>query len=144
MTLTTGCTARVSSEPPPVAAYSVAPGEDAIVYVDSVPSNIEAYPHYEYDGGYAYYVDGRWYRRGPRGWGYYRQEPPQLLRQRPYVTERRVEVGRAPPPPRERPSERPAPPFSRPAPVVRPPAHETYRPAPPANYRSAPSNEHER
>lgn len=83
----TGCAAGVYSEPGPAGAYPAPVEEDAVVYVDSVPPNIEAYPHYYYGDGYAYYVDGRWYHRGPRGWGYYRQEPAQLARQRPYVVQ---------------------------------------------------------
>jgi hypothetical protein len=78
-----GCAARVYSEP--VGAYPETYGDAAVVSVDTAPVNIEAYPHYYYGGGYAYYVDGRWYRHGSRGWGYYRQEPPELYRQRTYV-----------------------------------------------------------
>ena len=107
MTFGTGCAARVYSGSAPAGAYPAPVEDDAIVYVDTVPPNIEAYPHYAYDGGDAYYVEGRWYRRGPRGWGYYRQEPPQLARQRPFV----VEQARAPGVPQERsdaaPRERP-------------------------------------
>jgi hypothetical protein len=111
MTLATGCAARVYSESEPAGVYAgPAEGDNAVVYVDTVPPNIEAYPHYYYGGGYAYYVDGRWYRRGPRGWGYYRQEPPQLEHQRAYfiqqapapaIRRERSEVERSPVEPRE-------------------------------------------
>ena len=83
MALEIGCGAAVYSEP--VRVYPAPVDRDAVVYVDRAPPNIEMYPHYYYGTGYAYYVDGRWYRQGPGGWGYYRQEPPELARQRPYV-----------------------------------------------------------
>ncbi|MDP8999134.1 MAG: hypothetical protein M3O46_03380, partial [Myxococcota bacterium] len=90
-----GCAARVYSEP--VQAYP-GPAADPLVYVDTVPVNIEAYPRYSYGSGYAYYVDGRWYQRGPRGWAYYREEPRELQRQRVYAA-----PAPAPVYPRERP-----------------------------------------
>jgi hypothetical protein len=83
MTLGAGCGVPVYSESVAVAPAPV--GGDAIVYVDAVPPNIDIYPHYYYNGGYVYYVDGRWYRQGQRGWGYYRQEPPELARQQHYA-----------------------------------------------------------
>ncbi|MDP9036939.1 MAG: hypothetical protein M3O50_19240 [Myxococcota bacterium] len=103
----TGCAARVYSESAPASGYASPVEEDGIVYVSAVPPNIEAYPRYSYGGGDAYYVDGRWYRRGPRGWGYYREEPPQLARQRPNVAVQAppplppvvISRGVAPPPP---------------------------------------------
>jgi hypothetical protein len=106
-----GCAARVYGEP--VQGYPSTYEEDAIVYVDTVPPNIEVYPHYTYGGGEAYYVEGRWYRRGPRGWGYYRREPPELMQQRTYVQQapaaaprerehERTDVRQAPEVPRER------------------------------------------
>ena len=78
-----GCTARVYT--PTVRVSPAVVEEEPIDYVAVVPPNIEAYPRYYYGGGYAYYVDGRWYRHGARGWGYYRREPPPLARQRPYL-----------------------------------------------------------
>jgi len=77
--LAAGCASRVYSEPGQV--YPPA-SDDAVVYVNAVPTNIELYPHYAYGDGYAYDVDGRWYQRGPRGWGYYRREPLELQRMR--------------------------------------------------------------
>ena len=71
-----GCTATVYPDP-----------GDGVVYTDEAPPNIEVYPHVAYGDGYAYYVQGRWYRRTARGWGYYRNPPPELVRQRPYVQE---------------------------------------------------------
>jgi hypothetical protein len=112
-TIAAGCAAGVYAEP--AQAYPQGTDEDAIVYVDTAPVNVEVYPHYYYGGGYAYYVEGRWYRRGPRGWGYYRQEPPELEHQRPAmqqapeVRREHPEVQQAPQAPRERPEERRAP-----------------------------------
>jgi hypothetical protein len=80
----------------PAGAYAAPPADAAVVEVDTVPPDIESYPSFYIDGGYAYYVDGRWYRRGPHGWGYYRHEPPQLVRQREIIA-------RSPPAQRERP-----------------------------------------
>ncbi len=84
-----GCAAQVYSEPGPagVQEAQVEGDADAIVYVDAVPPDIEEYPHSSYGGGEVYFVEGRWYRRGPRGWGYFRAEPPQLARQRPIMVE---------------------------------------------------------
>lgn len=130
-----GCTARVYADGD--AAYPAAGGDDAVVYVDTVPPNIEAYPHYYYGDGYAYYVDGRWYRRGARGWGYYRQEPPMLQRQRGYVQRapeaRGERVERAPAAQRERSYVQRAPEAARGRPVEAP-----RRPAP-ASRRAAPA-----
>ncbi len=54
-----------------------------VVYVPAPPvAEIETYPAVPYGGVSAYYVDGRWYRQGPRGWAYYRQEPSALARHR--------------------------------------------------------------
>jgi hypothetical protein len=117
-----GCAARVYSSEP---AYP-ASVDDSVVYVDTAPINIETYPHYYYGDGYAYYVDGRWYRRGARGWGYYRQEPPELERQRVHVQQapdaprERPYVQQAPEPSRERPYVQQAPEPSRERPYVRP------------------------
>jgi hypothetical protein len=91
MTFATGCAAGVSSGSD--ATYPATAEDDAVVSVDTAPPNIESYPHYYYDGGYAYYVEGRWYRQGPRGWGYYRQEPPQLAHARPNVARQAPAVG---------------------------------------------------
>jgi hypothetical protein len=127
MTFGSACAARVYSQSEPAGVYPPTVQEDDVVYVETVPPNIEAYPHYSYGGGEAYYIDGRWYRRGPRGWGYYRQEPPELERQRAHVVREapapaehrdRPEIERAPAAPRERaeervPVERPAAPRER-------------------------------
>ena len=84
--LTAACTAGVYSEPQPVELYSAPAGvDDGIVYDEYAPPDIHLYPHVFYEGGEAYYANGRWYRHGPRGWGYYRQTPPDLERQRPFV-----------------------------------------------------------
>jgi hypothetical protein len=73
-----GSVQPVYAEPAPVATY------DDYVYEDS-PGNVEAYPYVVYEGTPTYYVQGRWYRRTPRGWAYYRSEPQPLYGQRPYV-----------------------------------------------------------
>jgi hypothetical protein len=70
-----GCTAEV--EPAP-AAY---PTED----VDVVPSEVESAPYVMYEGRPVHYYQGRWYFRNRNSWSYYRNEPPALYRQRPYV-----------------------------------------------------------
>lgn len=68
----TGCVATVGPEP-------------AYVDVDTAPVAIETYPHRVYEGRDVYYYDDHWYyRRGPH-WAYYREAPPPLRRERPYV-----------------------------------------------------------
>ena len=126
-----GCAARLYADP--VQASVASSGDDSVVYVDAAPVNIELYPHCAYEGGYAYYVDGRWYHQGPRGWGYYRQEPPELQRQRGYVQQ----AGAAP---HERPYVQQAPVAQRERPGVanaQPPAAGVRR-SPPTEKRAAP------
>jgi hypothetical protein len=53
-------------------AYQTAPPVD----------DIETYPSVLYDGVTVYYVGGGWYRHDEHGWGVYRQEPPELAKQR--------------------------------------------------------------
>ncbi len=54
-----------------------------LVYDPQGPvDDIEGYPSVVYDGVTVYYVEGRWYRQGRGGWGYYRDEPRELGRQR--------------------------------------------------------------
>jgi hypothetical protein len=74
-TASAGCTARVDT------VHPVAADE---VYVDSTPY-IATAPRAVYQGQTVYYVDGHWYRPRGRGWAYYRDEPPELRRHRPYV-----------------------------------------------------------
>jgi hypothetical protein len=71
-----GCYATVSPVPGP--GYE----EDDVVYGEP-PSGVETYPVVVYAGAPHYYVGGRWYRRSPRGWGYYRHEPDHLAKHRP-------------------------------------------------------------
>jgi hypothetical protein len=146
-----GCTAGVSAESE--ATYPAPVGGDVMVYDNTVPDNIEAYPQYEYQGGYVYYVGNRWYRRGPRGWGYFRQEPTELARQReivvregprapvPRVEERRPAEGRGelrergvveaqPPSVQVRPSVQARPPAQAPR-NAPPPARHAVTPVPP-------------
>jgi hypothetical protein len=55
------------------------------VEVDDAPVALETYPHRVYEGRDVYYYNDHWYyRRGPR-WGYYRETPAPLRRERVYV-----------------------------------------------------------
>lgn len=63
--------------------YADAEGDD-YVYDDSL-GDVEAQPYVVYQGTPTYYVQGRWYRRTPRGWAYYRTEPQYLYGQRGHV-----------------------------------------------------------
>jgi hypothetical protein len=71
-----GCYATVSPEPVGVAA------ESDVVY-EPPPAQVETYPTVVYEGRPHYYVQGRWYSRTSRGWGYYRHEPAHLSQHRP-------------------------------------------------------------
>jgi hypothetical protein len=91
--LVLGCYATVSPEPAPVVATGPGP---AVVYDDEVvdappPPQIETYPTVVYAGAPHYYVEGRWYRQTPRGWGYYKREPAHLRDRHPPPRERREE-----------------------------------------------------
>jgi hypothetical protein len=94
MTAAAGCAAEVYPEP--VTVYSAPVEEEGLIYVEAPPPDIEIYPHVSFGGGDAYFVEGRWYRRGPRGWSYYRDEPPELARQRPDHDRDRPNVQQAP------------------------------------------------
>jgi hypothetical protein len=146
-TVGAGCGAEVY--PQPVAVYSAPVEGEAVIYVDAPPPNIEVYPHAYYGGADVYLVEGRWYQRGPHGWGYYREEPAELARRRPdlQAEREREHVQGAPPAERERersreqaaPVERERPNVQQaPAPVERerpamppPPVVERQRPAAP-------------
>jgi hypothetical protein len=84
---TTGCYAEVETRPA-VVTYSanatVQPAvvEEDVVYEESPVVEIESYPTVVYAGRPTYWVDGRWYYRGPRGWAYYRSEPSGLVTHR--------------------------------------------------------------
>jgi hypothetical protein len=92
------------------------------VEVSSAPVDVEVYPHTYYGGRQVYYVRDRWmYRDGGR-WLYYRQEPPELYRQRTYIQQAppAYPQGRHPYPqsyPRSYPQ-----PYGRPPPASAPPA----------------------
>jgi hypothetical protein len=69
-------------EPPPLAVAS-ADVDDGLVYEPQAPvDDIEEYPFVVYGGVNVYFVGGRWYRHDREGWGYFRNEPPELGRQR--------------------------------------------------------------
>lgn len=86
----TGCVAEVETRPAYVtyqgAAYSrpvYVEEEEPVTYVEAAPVvEIETYPSVVYAGRPVYWVDGRWYYHGPRGWAYYRSEPPRLVTHR--------------------------------------------------------------
>jgi hypothetical protein len=70
------------AEGPPLVAGSTENDGD-LQYVQAAPAeDMGVYPSVMYGGVDVYYVGGLWYERGPRGWGYYRQEPRELGRQR--------------------------------------------------------------
>jgi hypothetical protein len=48
-------------------------------YVDA-PVNIETYPRYEFQDGYVYNVNGRYYHNHGGRWVAYRHEPPGIHR----------------------------------------------------------------
>jgi hypothetical protein len=75
------------------------PVDADFVYVEEPPvSDLETYPSVDYGGVAVYYVGGQWYRRGPRGWAYYRREPTELGRQREsHAHDAQWERGRAVP-----------------------------------------------
>jgi hypothetical protein len=82
--------------------------EPAYAEADYVPADIETYPHTYYEGRDVYFVNDRYYYRGPHDhWVYYRTAPAPLVerratygRTRPYVQqapevrERRYDEGR--------------------------------------------------
>jgi hypothetical protein len=70
-----GCTAEVGPGPVYVDGYEA-------YYVDTIPPDIEVYPHYAFDGGYAYYAEGRWYHRRAGRWYVFRHPPQVLVRER--------------------------------------------------------------
>jgi hypothetical protein len=86
---TTGCYAELETRPA-VVTYSasarvqpVVVQDEEEVYGEAAPVvEIETYPSVVYAGRPVYWVDGRWYYRGPRGWAYYRSEPRVLVTQR--------------------------------------------------------------
>lgn len=75
-----GCYAGVGAGvgPQPVEVTA----SDEYVY-EQAPPQVETYPAVVYEGSPHYYVNGRWYRKTPRGWAYYRREPVHLAQRRP-------------------------------------------------------------
>ncbi len=60
------------------AHFATVDGYDA-EYVDA-PVNVETYPRYEFQDGYVYNVNGRWYHNHGGRWVAYRHEPPGIHR----------------------------------------------------------------
>jgi len=80
--------------PPPVVASADVDAD--LVYDPNGPvDDIEGYPSVVYGGVAVYFVEGRWYRHDRGGWGYFRNEPPELGRQRE-MHDRDARWGRAP------------------------------------------------
>jgi hypothetical protein len=89
---TTGCYAELETRPAYVTYSSSArvrpvvvqaDADEEVYYAESAPVvEIETYPMVMYAGRPSYWVDGRWYYRGPRGWAYYRNEPRGIVTQR--------------------------------------------------------------
>jgi hypothetical protein len=57
----------------------------AYVETSAAPVDIEVAPHAYYEGRTVYYVNDRWYGHDHGRWGYYRDEPRPLVRQRVHV-----------------------------------------------------------
>jgi hypothetical protein len=96
--------------------------QPAFVRASYVPADIELYPHTYYQGRNVYFVNDRYYFRGPESrWVYYRTPPPALVeRRRSYVRRMRPYVQRAPAAPQRRYEERRVPPQVRsPEPATR-------------------------
>ena len=74
-------------------AWVTVDGQDA-AYVDVAPANVEAYPHYTYEGGEVYVVNGQYYHRGGDGrWVRFRSRPREAAaRVQVRQEERREEV----------------------------------------------------
>jgi len=112
-TVGAGCTEQVYATTPVVEGPAAVDSDVDVVDVPAPPvAEIETYPAATYQGVNVYYVDGRWYRRGPRGWAFYRQEPPPLASHRQEHWEREHDPRWAP---------RPAPPARVEEPRVAPP-----------------------
>src|SRR5688572_29296828 len=71
--LLVGCTGSTTAS----ARVGVLYGYD-VVYVDPPPTYVYQYTPVYYHSYPAYWVDGRWYYRSPRGWVVFRQEPTVL------------------------------------------------------------------
>ncbi|HEY5372319.1 MAG TPA: hypothetical protein VIK01_01475 [Polyangiaceae bacterium] len=82
--------------------YAYAGAEPEYVEVSAAPVDVEAAPHYVYEGRTVYYSNDHWYARDRGGWVYYRHEPQPLYRQRTHVQEApRARDERRVAPPRE-------------------------------------------
>lgn len=65
-----------------VPQVNFASAQDAFIEVEAPPARYEAAPHARYRGDPVYYSEGRWYARHGDRWGYYREEPRELVRYR--------------------------------------------------------------
>lgn len=74
LALAAGCTGYVTT--PNGSADVTTTGAE--IYDDTPPVNIETYPRYEYNGGYVYNVNGRYYHRNGNRWMRYNERPRGL------------------------------------------------------------------
>jgi hypothetical protein len=113
-----GCRATTYGEAEPV----------GYVELTAAPVDVTLYPHTYYDGRDVYWVNDRWMYRDRGRWLYYRNEPPALYRQRPYVQQAPPAYPRSYPYPQSYPQS-----YPRPAPgPYRVPAQPVPDTAPPA------------
>ncbi len=75
LALVAGCAGEYSYATPS-GAVTYTTGAD--YYEEAPPPNIETYPYYDYQGGYLYNVDGRYYGRRNNRWYRYRERPRDL------------------------------------------------------------------
>jgi hypothetical protein len=71
--------------------YAYADPDVGYADVTSAPVEIEESPSVYYEGRPVFLYGDRWWYRDGRGWRYYRREPAELHRQRPFA--RRVPRG---------------------------------------------------
>jgi hypothetical protein len=74
LALAAGCTVYGT----PTGSVEATTTTSAEVVDDTPPVNIETYPRYEYNGGYVYNVNGRYYHRNGTRWMRYNERPRGL------------------------------------------------------------------
>jgi hypothetical protein len=75
LALAAGCTGTFTTPNGGVGA-TVTTGAEVVD--DTPPVNVETYPRYEYNGGYVYNVNGRYYHRNGSRWMRYNERPRNL------------------------------------------------------------------